>query len=264
MNNNADFNLIRESNKSDFYNKLLFEEYNELKKNNIFIDNHLHINISYLIENDYEYEFGVYITNNSNNEILIKEIPIIIKNNNNLLKERVLSLNKNLKSFEATFVEIKFDKNDFDEDFNIDLVNIEFGNINEFIRNNYIKIDFDGIDKIRDKAGYSEIKRFLKDLTFMKENELAIDIFRVGEIEDGFYIIALFRNSSNREINIKSIPITVENNINLLIYKGVFEVNDDSLTIKGISGKLKVIVIPRTEFPFIDGEVIEEYNVKIE
>lgn len=264
MNNNTNFNLIRELNKSDFYNNLLIEEYNNLKKNNKFIDNHLYINVVYLIENDYEYEFGVYITNNSNNEIFVKEIPVVIKIDDLIIEDKILSINKNLNSFEATFLEIKLNKDTFNEKLNINLFNIEFGNINQFIKKNYVKIEIEEIEEIRDKAGYSEIKKFLKNLTFIEKDQFAIDIFKVGEIEEGFFIIALFRNSSNKDVNIKSIPLTIENNSNLLIYKEVFTVNDDSLNIKANSGKLKAIVIPRKEFPFVQGEKLEEYNVIIQ
>ena len=255
--------LIEELNRSDFLNELLVNEYTELVENNSFNQNHLHINTAFIVENEYEYEVGIYITNNSNKELLIRDIPLAIRKDNRILKEKILSIEKSFKAFEAVYIEVKFDKSDFKEPFDVDSVTVEFGNVSEINKSNYIKINFEGIEKVRDKAGYSEIKKFLKGLSIMEEDQLAIDIFKSGEIEEGFFIIALFRNSSKEEVKIKSIPLMVYNPLDLLVYKGVFNISDDSLLLQPNTGRLMVITIPRDEFPIVEGEELDKYKIYI-
>ncbi|WP_195429119.1 SLAP domain-containing protein [Clostridium sp. D46t1_190503_E9] len=259
----SDFKLIKESNRSDFYNDLLIDEYKEVVANNSFIDNHLHINTVYLVENDYEYEVGIYITNNSDREIFLRDLPIVLRLGDKVLKEEILSLEKNISSFEAVYIEVKFDKNDFIENFDINDCDIELGDTNSLNKYNYVKINFDGLDKVREKSGYREIKRFIKNLPLIEEGSIALDVFASGEIEEGFFIIVLFRNSSSEDINIKSIPLEIYTGDDLIFYKNYFSLLDGGIKVPSYSGLFKVIVIPKDEFQGVEGEDSDTYKVKI-
>lgn len=259
-----DLKLIKETYISEFHYDLINEEFQKSLYNNKLKNNNITLYSSYVYEDEEKIEFGIYLINTSKKNVELKSINISIYNlDNNIYTEEVL-INKDIEIGSAIFREFKVSKENIKEEYIIDNLSLSIGNINNIRKIPYINIDIKNLPDIKDKYNNRDVKKFIKALPAIEEEQICIDIFRVGEIEEGFYIITLFRNSSDREINIKSIPITVENNRNLLIYKGVFEVNDNSLAIKGRSGKLKVIVIPRTEFPFIDGEVREEYNVKIE
>lgn len=259
-----DLKLIKETYISEFHYNLINEEFQkslysrELKNNNITLYS------SYVYEDEESIEFGIYLINTSKKNVELKSINISIYNlDNNIYTEEVL-INKDIKIGSAIFREFKVSKENIKDEYNIDNLSLSISNISNIRKTPYINIDIKNLPDIDDKYNNRDIKKFIKSLPVIEENQVCIDIFRVGEIDKGFYIIALFRNSSDREINIKSIPITVENNMDLLIYKGVFDVNDNSLLIQAKSGKIKVIIIPRNEFPFIEGEVIEDYKIKIQ
>lgn len=256
------FKLIREYDRSEFHNELLVDEYKELIENNLFIDDNLHINTVYLVENDYEYEVGIYITNNSNKEILIKEIPIILKSKTKIFKEKILFIDKNIDAHQAIFVEVKLHKKEFVEMLDINSCDIELGNTNLLNRYNYTKIKFDGLEKVREKLGYREIKKFIKNLPLIEEDSLALNVFATDEVEEGFLMIILFRNTSKEDINIKSIPFEVYTENDLLIYKNNF-ISDDGISIPKYTGIFKIIVIPRNEFPIFNGEKLNNYKIII-
>lgn len=258
-----EINLIREIHESEFYYSLLNEEFQKILYDKNLRNNNINIYTSYVYEDDENIEFGVYFINTSSSEVILNSIKLTLYNLDEIIHTEEYFINKNINSYSAVFKEIKIAKDIIESKYTISNLSIgirELGNVKKYP---YINIEIKNLPKIDDKHNYREIKKFIKNLPIIEENQICIDIFRVGEIKEGFFIIALFRNSSNNDVNIKSIPIEVENENNLLIYKGVFNVVDDSLNIEAKSGKIKVIVIPREDFAFIDGENFEKYNVRI-
>lgn len=255
--------LIKETYISDFHYNLINEEFQKKLYNKELKNNNIILYSSYVYEDEENIEFGIYLINTSNKEIDLKSINISIYNlEKNIYTEKFI-INRNIDKKSAIFREFKVIRKNIKESYSIDNLSLAINDINNIKKYPYINIDIKNFPEIKNKYSNREIKKFIKNLPTIDNNKLSIDIFRVGEIKEGFYIIALFRNSSDRDISIKSIPLTIENQLNLLIYKGVFSVNNESLDIQGNSGKIKVIVIPRGEFPFIEGQNIESYKVFI-
>lgn len=258
-----DISLGREIFESDFYHTFLKDELQKVIYENILKENQLHIFSSYIYENDYEIEAGVYIINSSENEIKINNLPLCIYNNGEKIYFEDLKVDKKLESYSSVFKEFKINKEKISEEYRIDTLSIGINDLRNIKKYPYINIDVNNLPKIKEYINYRDIKKFLANISIIDEDQLCIDIFRTGEIEEGLYIIALFRNSSNRTVNITSLPLEVYNASNLLMYKSSFTINDNSLNLEGNTGKMIVITIPRKDFPFIEGEDLTKYKVEI-
>lgn len=261
--NKINITLNKEIYESDFYHNLLKDELQKVILKEGLGENQLHIFSSYIYENDYEVEAGVYIINSSENEVKVNNLPLAIYRNEDKISSEELSVNKKIEGYSSVFKEFKIKKENIKEEYRIEEISIGIDDLRNIKKYPYITIDINNIPKIKEYINYRDIKKFLKDISIIEEDQLCIDIFRTGEGNDEFYIIALFRNSSNREINIKSIPLQVYNDTDLLIYKSTFVLNDDSLKIEGNSGKMMVINIPSSDFPIIEGEDLSKYKIKI-
>lgn len=261
--NNLDISFRKETYESDFYHNLLQEEFKNIIYNNDIINKRLHIFSSYSYENEYEIEFGVYIINSSLDNIVIKNLPFCLYNNETKIYNQQVFINKTIESNSAIFIEIKIKKEDIKEEYKLEDISISIDEINSIKKFPHINVNMDDIPRSEDYTNYRDLKKFLKNISVIQENQLCIDIFKTGELDGGFCIIALFRNSSPNSINIKSIPLTITNDIDLMIYKGVFKIEDSSLYIEGNKGKLVVINIPGEEFPIIEGQNLSKYKVYI-
>lgn len=261
--NNLDISFEKEVYESDFYHNLLKDEFKKIIYNNDIINKRLHIFSSYSYENEDEIEFGVYIINSSSENILIKNLPFCLHNNETKIYSEQVFINKTIESNSAIFREVRIKKEDIKKEYIFKDLSISIDEINNIRKFPYINVNMDDIPKSREYTNYRDLKKFLKNLSVIQENQLCIDIFKTGELDGGFCIIALFRNSSDKPISIKSMPLTITNDIDLPIYKGVFEVKDDSLYIEGNRGKLIVINIPGEEFPIIEGQDLTKYKVYI-
>lgn len=254
--------LIRDRVKSDFHNELLTKEYEDKIYKDNFSKNHIHINLSYIHDSEDEIEFGMYISNNSNKEILIKKFPLEFCENEIVKLEKYIEINKEISAYKAIYIEFKITK--------LELANVqEYKNIKVQISQNlevdkypYVELDMNNIPRINGYKGHREMKKFIKGLSTIKKDELRIDVFKVAEAENGFGILSLFRNSSDKEVNIKSLPISVYTSHGLLIYKGVYTINDNSLNVEANKGKLHYIEIPFSNFLKIEGHDLSTYKVE--
>ena len=261
--NKLGISLKKEVYESDFYYNLLQEEFKKIMYNNHIINKRFHIFSSYSYENEDEIEFGIYVINSSLDNVLIKNLPFCLHDGERKIYSQQVFINRTIESNAAIFIEVKIKKEDIKEEYIFKNLSISMDEINSIRKFPYININMDDIPKSKEYTNYRDLKNFLKNISVIQENQLCIDIFKTGEIDGGFCIIALFRNSSQNYINIKSIPLTITNDIDLLIYKGVFEIEDNSLYIEGNKGKLVVINIPGEEFPIIEGQNLSKYKVYI-
>lgn len=257
------FTLLKEFSRSNFYNNLLEEEYSNLIQNNKFIESYLYINKAYFVESDYEYELGIYLTNNSIKKIFLKEIPFRLKYKEKIIKTFSININKTIESFQGIFLEFKFQKEDLKEEFNLNDIDIEFGKISKVDKLECIDIDFKGLDSIKDHSAYREIKKFIKKLPEIEVDTLDLDVFASGESEDGFFIIILIRNSSSENIKINSIPFELYTKDDLIFYKNYFSSLDKGIEVPAYTGVFKVIFIPKEDIPEILGETLDTIKVKI-
>lgn len=255
--------LLKENSRSEFYNNLLKKEYEILVKDIEFINNYIYINTTYFIENDYEYEAGIYLTNSSNKNIYIKKLPFILKNNDGVLKKIIVQVDKDIKEYEGIFIEIKIQKDEFNKELSIDNLKIEIDKINKIRTYNSIDINIEGLEKIRELSAYRDIKKFIKRLPQIEEDTIDLQVFESGESDRGFFIIIFIRNASSEDITINSIPFELYTHDDLIIYKNYFKSLDDGINVKAFSGVFKVIFLSKEDVPDILGETLDTIKVKI-
>ena len=258
----SEIKFIKELYRSEFHNNLLDSEYIDLTKKNNFIDEHLHINLVYISEKEEELEIGAYITNNSNRDIQLKNLPICLYKDNIKVFEKIYSINKSVESKQATFIELTIPLILSLKGKGYENIDINFGDGRSIAKYPYVNIDIKELPRINGYKSYREMKKFIKTLPTIRKNELRVDNFKVGEVEDGFCIIALFRNSSNKELNIKSIPLKVYTDTNILVYTGVYNINNNGLKLGGNKGKFYTIVIPFENFFKVDNQDLSKYIVE--
>lgn len=259
---NCNIKLANERCQSDFYNNLLKDEFNNIILNKNINNNYIQITNSFIFENKDSLEIGLYITNLSNKEIHIKRLPLKMYIDEDTVNSFVVDINKNIGSKEAIYKEIKLSKDESLNNINKEKAYICIDNLNKIKRFNYIDIDIKKLPKIDGYKSNREMKKFLRTLSKIEEDEFRIDVFKVGEVEEGFCILALARNSSDREINIKSLPITVYMENGLMIYKGIYRINDNSLSVGAYKGKFYSIVIPFNNFLKVEGYDLSKYKVE--
>lgn len=259
-----EFNLIEEKFRSKFLNDLLKDEYEELVRNNYFTDNHVIISDSYIIENQDSYEVGAYITNNSSKALFLRELPVALIYDEKIISKKTLKLNNKINGNEAIFLEIEFSKEEIEEDISnsneLSIAIGDFSYINRFI---YREVDYLGLEKVRETSSYSAIKKFIKSLALVEKGKLALDVFTVGEIEEGLFIVILIRNYFEEKISLMSLPVEVYTENDILFYKGDILFNNEGIEVEGNSGIFKVVVIPKNEIDLIFNENEHSYKVKI-
>jgi|GEM_PF-3820366 len=260
----SEMKFIKELYRSEFFNELLELEYSQIIKDNTFLKDHIHINLAYISKSDDDLELGVYITNNSEVEVNIKALPIALYEKDIKIFETIAELLKDIPSKKAIFFQVIIPNIIKLEEVNSKDFRVDFGDLSTVSQYPLVDVDVNNMPKINGYKSHREMKKFLKLLPTIKKDQLTIDVFKVGQVEEGFCIIALFRNSSSKAINIKSIPLTVLVSENLPVYKGVYNINDDGLIIESNKGKFYSIIIPLESFIQIDYEDMSKYIVKFE
>ena len=251
--------LVLERERSDFYNELLSKEFEVVLKKNSSKCGSLNIEKSYFCINGNELNIGLYIINNSEKQIILKSLPIECCINNYINKNITLNIDKNISQYSAVFVEliIELEENE-----------IEVEDIDVFINDNkvvkkypYIDIDIKNMPKVSQYKSYRMVKNKIKNIPIAKLDEVKIDIINVVNDINGLSILTLMRNSCEKDINIKSLPIEVYNELGLLIYKGIYS-NENGIKIKNKTGIINCITIPWNEFITVKAKEIRDFKVK--
>ncbi len=254
--------LIREMHQSKFYNDLLEDELKNIMSDKNIYYNHIQLKISFVCDNEDFIQIGIYIVNSSNKDIYLKKIPLIIHITEEKYERYILEINREINAEQALFKEIIIAKDS--ECINIDKskVSVYIDELNKIKKYPYIEIEIEKLPKVNGYRINREIKKFLKNVPEIEANQLRIDVFKVGEVEEGFCIIPLIRNSTDRELLIKSIPITVYTESGLMIYKGIYNINDNSLSVGAAKGRFYEIIIPFNVFLKVEEQDLSKYIVE--
>lgn len=94
----------------------------------------------------------------------------------------------------------------------------------------------------------------------MKADELRIDLYSIGQDNNKIVLILYFRNSSNRDIRIKSLPLNIYSESRLLAFREVYLLEDNSLVVPKEAGIFFRISINKDDFP-LGGEDINKCTV---
>lgn len=260
MNNyDKQINLVEDLNRSSFLNELLKKELSYICENKNICNESLNLVKNYISENDTEIQCGVFIINNSNTDIYLRELPVRLKVYEKIIFEEWIIINKDIKAQEAIFQEIIISKEKIDEEYDLNLTEVIVGRINDLRA--YEDIEIKEYPKFNKYGAYREMKKFIRELPLIEENQIRIDKFKVGALNEGLCIINLFRNSSKREINIKSIPIEVYTEKEILIYKGTY-ILENGFNIGAKEGKFYNIIIPWSNFLISEASTLHNFYVK--
>lgn len=261
---NSNIKLIKEMHQSKFYNDLLEDELKNIISDQSMYYNHIQFKISFVCENEDFIEIGIYIVNSSNKEVNLKKVPLVIHITEENYERYTLEVNKKINSEQALFKEILIDKGNKYNNIDKSKISVYIDDLNRIKKYPYIEVEIEKLPKVNGYRSNREIKKFLKDIPDIEEDQLRIDVFKVGEVEEGFCIIPLIRNSSDRELQIKSIPITVYTESGLMIYKGIYNISDNSLSIGAFKGRFYTIIIPFNTFLKVEKQDLSKYIVKFE
>lgn len=256
--------LSREIHESKFYHQLLDEELQNILNSKDLEKSRLYVYNSYLYEDDNEIYIGIYLINTCDKDLLIKDLPLSVYNKEEKILNCNLEINKEISTQNAIFKELRILKEDIKAFYDAENISIALNESSHIKKYPYINVEVENIPRINGYKGHREIKKFLKNIPNIEENQLLIDILRVGELEEGFCIVALVRNSGSKELNIKSLPLSVYTDNDTLIYRGVYNINDNGLIVESNKGRFYTVVIPFKHFLKIEGHDLSKYTVRFE
>ena len=258
LESNMDFQKDR--NKSDFFNNLVEKELDDILDCKTLFSDSITIRQNYVYQNEYETELGIYITNTSEKKIKVGSLPLTFKGDEKQVYHCNYIFNIIIEKNSTAFVEVVIRKKDFDfKGSNINKINIEVSKLNDIVIENYVHID---TKELIDNKYYSQtqdIRKFIKALDFISEGKLAIDCYNIDFVDDHLDIVLIFRNSSNEEIDLKSLPIVVSDQRNLLLCQKNYQLDNFKIKPKGV--KIAIINIPQDEIVITDKE-FSKYKVE--
>lgn len=257
---NLGIELLKKSYRSDFLQEMLEDELAELINSKELLSGSLNFMIDYFYKGSREIEFGLFIINKSIEEIFIEEVPFVIKNkaSNKVLKEFTYEIKEKIKINKASFHEIKMDINGFD--LSSEQLTLAIGDSTKMTVDNYFTVNVQNLDSIKKYSAIRALKKFTKSLELMRKDELRADLYAIYSDENNVVVILYFRNSSNRDISIKSIPINIYSEGNLLAYRDILLLEDNSLLVPKESGMFFKVSIDKEKFP-LEGKDIEKCRV---
>ncbi|GAA0783981.1 SLAP domain-containing protein [Hathewaya limosa] len=244
---------------SEFKKELVFNEFKNIQRSKI--NEILEINTVHLYHGFEGTEAGIFITNTSNETIELYKVKLgLMSEYNCLAGDEVIDFKGNVRiqPNSSVYQEVVF----------------KTLNLNQNIKN--LKVVFSDLDSLKvyynkqmdmenllDPDISENTKEFLRDkfydIPILREDEFIIDpILALGE-NDGINLIILFRNGSNKDIVLKSIPIIISMQENLPIYIGAINLNNTEFIVEGNKGKLVNFKIPLESMMV---KPIKNYNYK--
>lgn len=250
----SDIEVKTGTHESDFMKNFLRDEFLGVLRDKELKSSSLYIHSSYAYESNEYIELGLYITNTSHNNIIVKGIPITIINNKNKINE-ILNVNKEIEKNSTIFSELKIKKVLLKEFYDLNSFKIVVGNLSSLEKYKPIELELNIEPKFRGYITKREFNKFIKSLPKINEESLAVNIFKKMYIEEGYFISLIIRNSSNRDVTIASLPIVVKTAGDLIIHEGTITFNDNSCVVPSNKVVLKNIIIPFSQIP-----LLKQYN----
>ena len=247
-------------NKSGFFNSLVEKEFSEYVNYSDIHDNFITLKQSYSYQNKFELEFGMYFINTSEKNIKIATIPLVLELNGKRIKKCNYNFNNIINKKSAGFVELIISKKDIGlSDINVKDIVIKIDRLSDVYIDNYVTFDTTNLIDTKYYADTKDIRKFIKKLPTLKEGMLAIDCYHIDYVNDNLEIVLILRNSSDEGICIKSLPINVSDQRNLLLCRKNYILDNFTIKEKGI--KIAMISIPKDEIVITDSEY-SKYKVE--
>lgn len=235
---------------SAFLKNFLEDEFLAILKNEELKNNKLYIYKSYIYEKKEYIEIGVYIINTSEKNVFIKSLPLTITNNEHQINQS-LDIQDEIGAGQALFRELKIDRYLLNDNYMLDNFKVLISNLSSLEKYEPIELELNIEPKFKGYISRREFDKFIKNLPRINDNSLAINIFKKGYVEDGYFISILFRNSSESDLVINTLPIVVMTANNLIIHENTITFKDNNCKIPSNKAVLKNILIPFNKFPLI-------------
>lgn len=255
-------NFQSNRNKSEFFNNLVKDEFADYVK---YADIQKHKNFlmlkqSYAYQNKFDLEFGIYFINTSPKNLKIATIPLILELDGKVLKTCNYYFNNTINKRSAGFVELIIPKKDMTiTNINEKKVVIKIGRLNDIYLDEYVSFDTTQLIDSKYYEDTKDIRKFIKKLPIIKEGRLAIDCYHIDYVDNKLDIVLVFRNSSKEEVELKSLPISVSDQRNLLLCRKNYRL--DNFIIQGNGIKIAIVSIPKDEIVITDNEY-SKYKVE--
>lgn len=233
---------------SNFRKILIYDEYKKIEKPSE--KNLIQIETVYIYEGYEGVEAGVFFINTSSLPVEFYKLRLaLIDKNKNIIFEKNININGEviISPNASMFYEIKFEDIILLENINIKELQIVLPDLNDLAISYTTDIDMENL--LDEKSLSEDTKEFLRERFFeissIRKGEFIVDpIYAIGD-KEGINLIILFRNASNIDIQLNSIPIVVSMQEGLPIYMGEVDFNDNNLIIGESTGKLLNVNIPK-------------------
>ncbi|WP_055069592.1 SLAP domain-containing protein [Clostridium massiliamazoniense] len=251
MNNGnlINISLQEKSDRSSYLNNLLFEELKEIILTEELYEGALSLVTKYIYVNNYFIEFGIFIINNSEKEIYIEKIPLSIMEDARKLVDYNLVIKENFKPKKAHFHELKIPLEILNKVVEEKSLKLTLGNLRNLKYEEVYNLEIVDLDKVESKSIARKLKKFVKSTTGIERNYLTINKHSISKDKAGnVNVVLLFRNSSDKDLKLKTLPINIYTENNLLCYRQVCSLGDDFLIPKN-KGSFYIMEISKEEFP---------------
>jgi hypothetical protein len=246
------------ANFSDFRIGLMEDELKCINAKYPIEDGNLDMKISYVSEIDEGLEIGIYIRNNTSRTINFDIIPLELTNGKDVVAYKVFDLSGvgNIPRNSVVFNTIQFEKKDINSDKfdpNAEL-SIGFAGEVNYKAETTLKVDIDNVPKDFKYQHRKHLENFINSLPRLISNSVSIHAYAVDYDEDqNLDIVVLIRNGYDREIEILTIPISIYDTNDILIYAGLYKVKE--MKIREKTAKIFMIKIDENYLPIKDADL---------
>jgi SLAP domain-containing protein len=260
--NNLNINVLKlsmidgsEEYMSGFHREILEEELAELPP---IAENDVNISLVYFYENEDDYDAKVFIRNNTNKAVNFDKITLAVlddKGKKVAVQSFDLKYLGTIPAYSARPAELKFSReNVFGENFMDKALSIAFHTDIKAFKNVDIKFPESAKNIVNEFS--IEYGRFIENLKVMKENQLTLNTFKIIKNAEGdLRIIIIVRNSYDNEIILSVIPLSVLNEEDRLVSKGLYELTDEQGVLAAHQAKIYEFIIPKDEIIIEDADL---------
>ena len=249
----------KDKNKSEFHNSFLEKEFIEIIKKEKIISNRLMINKNYIFENEETIEVGIYLSNLTKKNILVRDLPIELLSGNISLYSGIHKFEISIWGNSSVFFEMIIDKKNLSKELdNYSDVVINFDALNSIDINEYSYIDVKSVFLAKDYKATKDLRKYIKNLECLKKNQLGIDCYNLDLLEEYFEVVLVIRNTHDKDILLKSLPICISDSRDILIHKSIQKLEGCMLP----KNSIKFIIINiRLEDIVITDNKFKDYKV---
>ncbi|HBA05296.1 MAG TPA: hypothetical protein DCW51_15885 [Clostridium sp.] len=231
--------------------KILMEELHHINETIPLEENQINLAATYFLHKNNEVEVGFFIRNTFKSSISLANVELAIKNS---IGNTISTLHCNLEelgampSYTGTHCNLKFILNEGTFYNSDEKYRIIFNNIKEVKGFKSVKTDIENMPIDISFEEEEEIRKFERNLSILKKNEVNIEIFKIEKgYNNSIDITLLMRNGYDKDIKLERLPITIMNYNNYPICKHVFHDSNGLVNISSQRAKLLKLSIDKSK-----------------